>query len=113
MSCCVSPFRVPLVYLSLQKNQRIAAPGVGQICFQLLLPRAHPRCVVLLRDPHALVAEQDRNSFNGHSSEKQFDSECVAETVRMPVHKVCEFEFDRILTSIDTNTLIVVFIYFM
>jgi hypothetical protein len=31
MSCCVTAFRVHLVYLSLQKNQRIAARGVGQI----------------------------------------------------------------------------------
>jgi len=47
---------------------------------------------MLLSDPHTLVAQQYRNSFNGHTGEKQFDSECVAETVCMSVRNVCEFE---------------------
>jgi hypothetical protein len=44
------------VYPTLQKNERIAAPSVNQIRFQLFLSRAHPRCVMLLCDSHALVA---------------------------------------------------------
>jgi hypothetical protein len=51
-----APLRVPLVYPILQKHERIAAPGVSQIRFQLFLSRAHPRCVMLLCDSHALVA---------------------------------------------------------
>ena len=80
------------MYPTLQKNERIAAPGVSQIRFQLFLSRAHPWRVMLLSDPHTLVAQQYRNSFNGHTGEKQFDSECVAETVCMSVRNVCEFE---------------------
>src|SRR5258708_27932677 len=83
---------VYLVYPTLQKNERIAAPGVSQIRFQLFLSRANPWRVMLLSDPHTLVAQQYRNSFNGHTGEKQFDSECVAETVCMSVRNVCEFE---------------------
>src|SRR5881398_4202036 len=51
-----APFRVLLVYPTLQKNERITAPGVSQIRFQLFLSRAHPRCVMLLGNSHALVA---------------------------------------------------------
>jgi RHS repeat-associated protein len=40
MSCWAAPFRVPLVYPTLRKNERIAAPGVSQIRFQLFLSRA-------------------------------------------------------------------------
>jgi hypothetical protein len=36
-------------------DERIAAPGVSQIRFQLFWSRAHPRCLVLLCDSHALV----------------------------------------------------------
>jgi hypothetical protein len=50
MGCWAAPFRVPLVYPTLQKNERIAVPGVRQIRFQLFLSRAHPRCVMLLCD---------------------------------------------------------------
>src|SRR2546427_12058551 len=92
MSCWAAPFRVPLVYPTLRKNERIAAPGVSQIRFQLFLSRAHPRCVVLLGNSHALVAQQNRDSFDGNSSKKQFNSERVAETVRMSIRNVCEFE---------------------
>jgi len=62
MSCWAAPFRVPLVYPTLRKNERIAAPGVSQIRFQLFLSRTHPRCVVLLGNSHALVAQQNRDS---------------------------------------------------
>src|SRR5205807_7561927 len=58
MSCWAAPFLVPLVYPTLQKNERIAAPGASQIRFQLFLSRAHPRCVVLLGNSHALVDEK-------------------------------------------------------
>src|SRR5260370_18680848 len=92
MSCWAAPFRVPLVYPTLRKNERIATPGVSQIRFQLFLSRAHPRCVVLLGNSHALVAEQNRDSFDGNSSKKQFNSERVAEAVRMSIRNVCEFE---------------------
>src|SRR5258708_25980734 len=92
MSCWAAAFRVPLVYRTLRKNERIAAPGVSQIRFQLFLSRAHPRRVMLLSDSHTLMAQQYRNSFNGHTGEKQFDSECVTETVCMSVRNVCEFE---------------------
>jgi ATP-dependent exoDNAse (exonuclease V) alpha subunit len=44
MSCWAASFHVPLVYPTLRKNERIAAPGVSQIRFQLFLSRAHPRC---------------------------------------------------------------------
>src|SRR6266404_6001916 len=92
MSCWAAPFRVPLVYPTLRKNERIATPGVSQIRFQLFLSRAHPRCVVLLGNSHALVAQQNRDSFDGNASKKQFNSERVAEAVRMPIRNVCEFE---------------------
>src|SRR5712671_3451646 len=92
MSCWAPPFRVPLVYPTLRKNERITAPGVSQIRFQLFLSRAHPRCVVLLGNSHALVAQQNRDSFDGNSSKKQFNSERVAEAVRMSIRNVCEFE---------------------
>src|SRR6266704_529371 len=92
MSCWAAPFRVPRVYPTLRKNERIAAPGVSQIRFQLFLSRAHPRCVVLLGNSHALVAQQNRDSFDGNSGKKQFNSERVAETVRMSTRNVCEFE---------------------
>jgi len=67
MSCWAAPFRVPLVYPTLRKNERIAAPGVSQIRFQLFLSRAHPRGVVLLGNSHALVratASADRPSIS-------------------------------------------------
>src|SRR6266576_11606 len=48
--------------------------------------------IMLLRDPHTLMAKQYRDSFNGHTGKKQFDSECVAETVCMSVRNACEFE---------------------
>src|SRR6267143_2314587 len=92
MSCWAASFRVPLVYPTLRKNERIAAPGVSQIRFQLFLSRAHPRCVVLLGNSHALVAQQNRDSFDWNSSKKQFNSERVAEAVRMSIRNVCEFE---------------------
>src|SRR5713101_5281242 len=92
MSCWAAPFRVPLVYPTLQKNERIAAPGVSQIRFQLFLSRAHPWRVMLLSDPHTLVAQQNRDSFDGNASKKQFNSERVAEAVRMSIRNVCEFE---------------------
>src|SRR5436309_15495506 len=38
------------------------------------------------------MAKQYRDSFNGHTGKKQFDSECVAETVCMSVRNACEFE---------------------
>src|SRR5882724_6520757 len=63
MSCWAAPFRVPLVYPTLREYERIAAPGVGQIRFQLFLSRAHPGCIVLLGNSHALVAQQNRDSF--------------------------------------------------
>src|SRR6266568_2212021 len=85
MSCWAAPFRVPLVYPTLRKNERIAASGVSQIRFQLFLSRAHPRGVVLLGNSHALVAQQNRDSFDGNSSKKQFNSERVAEAVRMSI----------------------------
>src|SRR6266478_3686701 len=68
MSCWATSFRVPLVYPTLQKNERIAAPGVSQIRFQLFLSRADPRCVVFLRYPRTLMAQQNRDSFDGNSS---------------------------------------------
>src|SRR6266404_262250 len=40
MSCWATSFRVPLVYPTLQKNERIAAPGVSQIRFG---PRRAPK----------------------------------------------------------------------
>src|SRR5260370_5981758 len=92
MSCWGGTFRVPPVYPTLRKNERIAAPGVSQIRFQLFLSRAHPRCVVLLGNSHALVAQQNRDSFDGNASKKQFNSERVAEAVRMSIGNVCEFE---------------------
>jgi hypothetical protein len=92
MSCWRAALRVPLVYPTLQKNERIAAPGVSQIRFQLFLSRADPRCVVFLRYPHTLMAQQNRDSFNRHSSEEQFDSERVAETVWMSVRHTRKFE---------------------
>src|SRR2546430_16250850 len=69
MSCWRAAWRVPLVYPTLQKNERIAAPGVSQICFQLFLSRADPRCVVFLRYPHTVMVQQNRDSFNRHSSD--------------------------------------------
>src|SRR5437879_8531872 len=48
--------------------------------------------IMLLRDPHTFMAKQYRDSFNGHTGKKQFDSECVAETVCMSVRNACEFE---------------------
>ena len=74
------------------KEPAIAAPGVSQIRFQLFLSRAHPWCVVLLGDSHALVAQQNRDSFDGNSSQKQFNSERVAEAMRMSIRNICEFE---------------------
>jgi hypothetical protein len=47
---------------------------------------------VLLGNSHALVAQQNRDSFDGNSSKKQFNSERVAEAVRMSIRNVCEFE---------------------
>jgi len=76
----------------MQENERVAAPSASQIRLQLLLPRAHPRRVMLLRDPHALVTQQYRDSFNGHTGEKQLDRECIAETMCMPAGNVCKFE---------------------
>src|SRR5437016_1797830 len=84
MSCWVAPFRVPLVYPTLRKNERIATPGVSQIRFQLFLSRAHPRCVVLLGNSHALVAQQNRDSFDGNSSKKQFNRKRRYLTLRIP-----------------------------
>lgn len=65
------------MYPTLRKNEPMAAPCVSQIRFQLFLSRAHPRCVVLLGNSHALVAQQNRDSFNGNSGKKQFNSEGV------------------------------------
>ena len=47
---------------------------------------------MLLGNSHALVAQQNRDSFDGNSSKKQFNSERVAEAVRMSIRNVCEFE---------------------
>src|SRR6266852_2064566 len=104
MSCWAAPFRVPLVYPTLRKNERIAAPGVSQIRFQLFLSRAHPRCVVLLGNSHALVAQQNRDSFDGNASKKQFNSERVAEAVRMPIRKVC-VHWDTRLLRVEKETV--------
>jgi hypothetical protein len=38
------------------------------------------------------VAQQNRDSFDGNSSKQQFNSERVAEAVRMSIRNVCEFE---------------------
>jgi hypothetical protein len=41
---------------TLQKNERIAGSGASQIRLRLLLLRAHPLCVILLRNSYALLA---------------------------------------------------------
>jgi hypothetical protein len=45
-----------------------------------------------LCDSHALVAQQNRDAFDGHSGKKQFNGERVAEAVRVSIRNVCEFE---------------------
>jgi hypothetical protein len=47
--------RVPLVYPTLRKYERIAAPSARQIRFESFLSRTHSRRVVLLCNSHALV----------------------------------------------------------
>ena len=47
---------------------------------------------MLLGNSHALVAQQNRDSFDRNSRKKQFDRKRVAETMRMSIRNVCEFE---------------------
>jgi hypothetical protein len=49
------PLPIPLVYSNLQKNERIAALGGGQIHFQLYLLRARPCCKLFPFDSRAVV----------------------------------------------------------
>jgi hypothetical protein len=77
------------VYLS---NYRIVAPSSPEIGFNLLLARACPRRIVTLRDADAAVPEKYRDSIKGNSREQQFDSERVAELVRMPLADFREFK---------------------
>jgi hypothetical protein len=39
-----------------------------------------------------LVAKQYLNSFDGHSGEEQFNRECVAKTMRVPISYICQLE---------------------
>jgi hypothetical protein len=62
-------------------EHRIALPSPRNIGLELLLARTHPGVVMLLRDAHALVSEQDRDALDRHTGQEQFHSEGVAETV--------------------------------
>src|SRR5713101_4462168 len=53
--------------LRLQENEWVLAPCVCQIGFQLFLPRAHPGRVMLLCNPHTLMAEKNGNPLDWNS----------------------------------------------
>jgi hypothetical protein len=67
--------------LRFQESNGILLPNAPQIQFKLLLARAHPRRVVALCDPHALVPEKHGDTLQWDSREKQFHRECVTEPV--------------------------------
>ena len=62
----------------LRSNDWIICPCALDVSLELLLARANPRAVMLFCDPHALVAEQNRDALYGHAREKQFNGKRIA-----------------------------------
>jgi len=58
---------VPVLYPVLL---RILLPSPRNIRFRLLLSRAHPRIPMPLGDPHALVAQENRDPFDRHAGKQ-------------------------------------------
>ncbi len=52
---CMTTFLFRFV---MKKNERIATPGPLQTCFQLALPVAHPRTIMLLSDFDVAVTQK-------------------------------------------------------
>ena len=74
----------------LQQCDRVLAPRLPQIRFDLLLSRSRPRRIVTLCHANALMAEQDRHALKRNAGEKQFNRERVAESMRMALGNSCE-----------------------
>ncbi len=69
--------------LRLHERNGIFAPCAPQILFELLLAGAYPRGVVALCDSQTLMPEQNGDTFQRHTGEKQLHCECVPESVCM------------------------------
>src|ERR1017187_928784 len=75
------------------EHQRIAVPSSLHIGLQLLLPRPHPRGVMLLGHLHAAMAEHHGNPLQRHTRQQQFCGEGVAETMRVAIRHGRQFKY--------------------
>src|SRR6187549_1052786 len=69
-----------------------SAPRPPYCRLELLLPRLHPRAVMLLGDFHRTVAKQDGDLINRDAAQEQLDGKRVAEPMRMAVLHVSQDE---------------------
>ena len=76
----------------LNENDRVTAPNIHQIRFQLFLARAYPRRVVALRNPDAVMSKQDGNPLDWHAGQEQLHSKSVSKSVRVSILDFREFE---------------------
>ena len=53
-----------------ENQERIAAPRFGQIRLELILSCAYPRCVLLLRDSHGRVPQEDRYALDRYAAQQ-------------------------------------------
>jgi hypothetical protein len=60
-------------------------PGAPNIGLQLLLTRTDPRRVMLLRDTHALMTQEDRHSLNRHARKQKFNRKRISKAMRVAV----------------------------
>jgi hypothetical protein len=73
--------------LRFEERHRVVCPGSAHVRFCLLLARAHPWRVILLRNSNARVTQQDGNAFNRNTGQEQFDRKSVSEPMRVTVRK--------------------------
>jgi len=72
------------------ESHRVLLPNALQILLKLLLASAHPRRVVALSNPHALVSEENRNPFERDASEEQLNRNCVPESMCVSALNFCQ-----------------------
>jgi hypothetical protein len=65
------------------KNLSLFGPRVHHRLIQARLTRSNPWHVMFLGDPDRRMAEDRRDFLKAHTSQKRFDSECIAEHVGM------------------------------
>ena len=63
-------FPVPGVYPSFRFVSLACAPNV---CFQLLLTLTHPRCIMLLGNPHSLMPQENGDPLNRHARKQKLN----------------------------------------